>query len=136
MVAREPERTAALRICVNRAKTRGVKESRTVAVDTGPSVSGERFDAGGGWRDPPAPFSDAVDNRLDNRALVAAVHDAIAELTDPQRAVVTLRDVEGQSTEEVAQLLGLSVANVRVILFRARARVRGIVEEAMKGSTT
>ena len=130
-------KTWLLRICVNRARTTGVKEHRSIPVDTnesGPSVSAHRFDAGGLWSEPPVAFSDAIDHRLDNAALVKAVRDAIDALGEPQQAVVTLRDVEGLSTQEVATLLGLSEANVRVILHRGRARVRENVEEAMKGS--
>ncbi|MGB8195968.1 MAG: RNA polymerase sigma factor [Acidimicrobiales bacterium] len=130
-------KTWLLRICVNRARTTGVKEHRSIPVDTnesGPSVSAHRFDEGGVWSDPPVPFTEAVDARLDNSALLGAVRDAIDTLGEPQQAVVTLRDVEGLSTQEVATLLGLSEANVRVILHRGRARVRAIVEEAMKGS--
>jgi RNA polymerase sigma-70 factor, ECF subfamily len=130
-------KTWLLRICVNRARTTGVKEHRSIPVDpneSGPSVSAHRFDQGGFWSDPPVPFTDAVDDRLDNSVLLGAVRDAIDTLGEPQQAVVTLRDVEGLSTQEVATLLGLSEANVRVILHRGRARVRAIVEEAMKGS--
>jgi len=130
-------KTWLLRICVNRARTSGVREHRTIPVDpreTGPSVSAHRFDQAGLWSDPPIPFTDVVDGRLDNAALLSAVRDAIDSLGEPQQAVVTLRDVEGLSTQEVATLLGLSEANVRVILHRGRARVREIVEEAMKGS--
>jgi RNA polymerase sigma-70 factor (ECF subfamily) len=130
-------KTWLIRICVNRARTLGVKEHRSIPVDTnesGPTVSAHRFDQGGLWSEPPVPFTDAVNDRLDRSALVAAVRDAINSLGEPQQAVVTLRDVEGLSTEEVAELLELSVANVRVILHRGRARVRGIVEEAMKGT--
>jgi RNA polymerase sigma-70 factor (ECF subfamily) len=86
------------------------------------------------WSEPPVPFTDAIDNRLDNAGLLGAVRDAIDSLGEPQQAVVTLRDVEGLSTQEVATLLGLSEANVRVILHRGRARVREIVEEVVKGS--
>jgi RNA polymerase sigma-70 factor (ECF subfamily) len=130
-------KTWLLRICANRARTSGVKEHRSVPVDpneSGPSVSAHRFDQGGFWSDPPVPFTDAVDARLDNAALLDAVRDAIDTLGEPQQAVVTLRDVEGLSTQEVATLLGLSEANVRVILHRGRARVREIVEETMKGT--
>jgi RNA polymerase sigma-70 factor (ECF subfamily) len=130
-------KTWLLRICVNRARTSGVKEHRSIPVDpneSGPSVAAHRFDNGGLWSDPPVPFTDAIDTRIDNTALLSAVRGAIDSLGEPQQAVVTLRDVEGLSTQEVATLLGLSEANVRVILHRGRARVREIVEEAMKGS--
>jgi RNA polymerase sigma-70 factor (ECF subfamily) len=130
-------KTWLLRICINRARTLGVKEHRTVPTDptqSGPTVSASRFDQGGAWSDPPVPFTDTVDARLDNSVLVDAVRSAIASLGEPQLSVVTLRDVEGLSTEEVATLLGLSEANVRVILHRGRAKVRGLVESAMKGT--
>ncbi|HUZ40098.1 MAG TPA: RNA polymerase sigma factor [Acidimicrobiales bacterium] len=130
-------KTWLLRICVNRARTSGVKEHRSIPVDpneSGPSVAAHRFDQGGFWSDPPVPFTDAVDARLDNAVILDAVRHAIDTLGEPQQAVVTLRDVEGLSTQEVATLLGLSEANVRVILHRGRARVREIVEETMKGT--
>ena len=128
-------KTWLLRICANRARTVAVKEHRSIPSDPSPStptVASQRFDQGGVWSDPPTPFTEGVDARLDNAALLAAVREAIDALGDPQQAVVTLRDVEGLSTEEVAELLGLSVANVRVILHRGRAKVRGIVEDAMR----
>lgn len=130
-------KTWLLRICVNRARTAGVKEHRQVPTDTNesnPTVSALRFDSGGMWSDPPVPFTDSVDSRLDSAELVDLVRTAIAGLAEPQQAVVTLRDVEGLSSEEVADLLGLSVGNVRVILHRGRAKVRGIVETATKGT--
>ena len=130
-------KTWLLRICVNRARTTGVKEHRSIPVDpneSGPSVSAHRFDQGGFWSDPPVPFTDAIDSRLDDTALLSAVRKAIDALGEPQQSVVTLRDVEGLSTQEVAALLELSEANVRVILHRGRARVREIVEEVVKGS--
>ena len=130
-------KTWLLRICVNRARTTGVKEHRSIPVDpneSGPSVSAHRFDQGGFWSDPPVPFTDAIDSRLDDTALLSAVRHAIDALGEPQQSVVTLRDVEGLSTQEVAALLELSEANVRVILHRGRARVREIVEEIVKGS--
>ena len=63
-----------------------------------------------------------------NKPVVRLVHEAISRLGEPQQAVVTLRDVEGLPTTEVAELLELSVANVRVILHRARTKVRADVE--------
>jgi len=93
-----------------------------------PSVDPSRFDAGGAWREPPIPFTERVDDAIFNAPLVAGVRAAIERLPEPHHAVVTLRDVDGLSTSEVAELLDLSEANVRVILHRARARVRSEVE--------
>ena len=61
------------------------------------------------------------------------VRAAIAELPEVPQSVVTLRDVEGLSTSEVASLLELSEANVRVILHRARAQIRDVVERVARG---
>jgi RNA polymerase sigma-70 factor, ECF subfamily len=132
-------KTWLLRICVNRARTTGVRDARSVSVDTSdesPSVPAQRFDPSGTWRDPPTPFTEGVDTRVDNEVVLAAVRSAIAELGEPQATVVTLRDVQGLSTEEVAQLTGLSTGNVRVILHRGRAKVRAAAETAMRRTAT
>jgi RNA polymerase sigma-70 factor (ECF subfamily) len=99
----------------------------------GATVAASRFDEGGVWRVPPVPFTDVIDESLSNERLLRLVHESIRRLPEPQQAVVTLRDVEGLSTMEVAELLELSEANVRVILHRGRARVRGDVEARMPG---
>lgn len=129
-------KTWLLRICVNRARTAGARERRSVSVvidAAEPAVEPARFNAGGMWSAPPTSFTDFVEQAQSDEPLVAAVRAAIAELVDPYLAVVTLRDVEGLTTTEVANLLGLSVANVRVILHRARSRVRAAVEHTMDG---
>ena len=122
-------------IAANRARTKGVREHRSIPVDLGSdqSLLAGRFNQGGMWSDPPVPFSDSVDDALDNAPIVALVHQSIARLPDVARAVVTLRDVQGLSTGEVASLLTLSEANVRVILHRARSRIRSEVEAQMRG---
>jgi RNA polymerase sigma-70 factor (ECF subfamily) len=128
-------KTWLFRICVNRARTTGTKEHRTIPVDVmaaEASVSPSRFNKGGMWIDPPAPFTDAIDDALVNGPLVHLVHASIARLPATSRAVVTLRDVEGLTTADVAELLELSEANVRVILHRSRAKIRSEVEEAVR----
>jgi RNA polymerase sigma-70 factor (ECF subfamily) len=130
---RSSVKTWLFRILVNRARSTGSKEHRSIPVDPGGSVAAARFDEGGFWREPPVPFTDTIDDALSNERLVALVRAAIARLPEPQQAVVTLRDVEGLSTTEVAELLELSEANVRVILHRGRARVRGDVEASLQG---
>lgn len=130
-------KTWLISIAVNRARTTGSREHRVLAVD--PSVEGSvaanRFEQGGAWREPPIPFTDAIDSAIANERIVTYVHEAIALLPEPHQAVVTLRDVEGLSTVEVAGLLDLSEANVRVILHRGRARIRAEVESRMTRGT-
>jgi len=131
-------KTWLFRILVNRARTTGVKEHRVVPLDplaSGPSVSTTRFDQGGMWLEPPVPFTETVEDALVNAPIIKLVHESIARLPETPRAVVTLRDVEGLSTTEVADLLGLTEANVRVILHRSRARIRSEVEMATQLGT-
>src|SRR5918994_7114170 len=56
------------------------------------------------------------------------IADAINELPPAQRAVITLRDVEGWDSEEVCEMLDISAGNQRVLLHRARSRVRAAIE--------
>lgn len=122
-------------ILVNRARTTGVKEHRVVPVDpTLPerAVSANRFDQGGVWQVPPTPFTETIENGIVNEPMVRLVHESIARLPESARAVVTLRDVEGLSSAEVADMLGLTEGNVRVILHRSRARIRSEVENTMQ----
>jgi RNA polymerase sigma-70 factor (ECF subfamily) len=128
-------KTWLFRILVNRARTLGVKEHRVIPVDpltSDRSVSPSRFDQAGYWTEPPVPFTEAIEDGIVNEPLVRLVHESIARLPGAARAVVTLRDVQGLSTTEVAELLGLTEANVRVILHRSRARIRSEVEANMQ----
>jgi RNA polymerase sigma-70 factor (ECF subfamily) len=129
-------KTWVFRILVNRAKTRGERERRTVpfsslaareASDGEASVDPERFGAGGMWTAPPARLPE---DRLADRETVAEIQAAIDALPDAQRTVITLRDVEGWEAAEVAELLGISDGNQRVLLHRARSKVRAAVEVA------
>ncbi len=130
-------KTWLLRICSNRARSIGVREHRSVSLpsdDLAATVDPSRFNQAGMWSDPPVPFTELIDSRLDRVMVLAAVRAAIDALDAPGQAVVTLRDVEGLSTTEVADLLGISEGNVRVILHRARAKVRASIEDSVKGS--
>ena len=128
-------KTWLLSICVRRAMSTGGREQRTIPVDPtepGPDVEPARFNSAGMWSDPPVPFTDRVESAAEDADLVAAVQAAISDLRDPHRLVVTLRDVEGLSTTEVAELLGLTPGNIRVILHRGRAKVRAAVEAKLR----
>ena len=125
------------RILTNVAKTRGVRERRSVpfaalAGEDGPSVDEQRFGGEdtawpGHWALPPRPWENP-ERRLSSLEARGRLRAAIGALPAAQQAVITLRDVEGLPAEEVCGLLGLSPANQRVILHRARSRVRADLE--------
>jgi len=122
-------RTWMFRILVNRAKTAGARERRSVAIgDTGPAVDQSRFDEAGSWVAPPEQWIEDVDDRLQAGKLADRVRSAIEELPARQREVVTLRDVEGLSSDEVCHVLEITDGNQRVLLHRGRSRVRQVLE--------
>jgi RNA polymerase sigma-70 factor (ECF subfamily) len=124
-------KTWIFRILVNRAKTAGAKEPRTTELNERDTVDGERFGPGGQWVDPPAPWTDDVDERLSAPELAAKVRAAVDELPASQRQVVTLRDIEGLSSVEVREMLDLSEGNQRVLLHRGRAKIRKALEQEL-----
>ena len=126
-------KTWLFRIVANRARSIGTREKRQIPVDSTDPVAGDRFNTEGMWKEPPASFVDLLADVEANAALAAAVRSAIADLPEVQRSVVTLRDGEGLSTGEVASLLELSEANTRVILHRARAHIREVLERETRG---
>jgi RNA polymerase sigma-70 factor (ECF subfamily) len=136
-------RTWILSILVNKAKTRGVRESRVIpfaalaAEDDAPAVAPERFrgpeDAfPGHWRAYPGNWQ-AADVAVEDRETLRVAMRAIAELPPAQQTVIRMRDVEGYSSEEVCSALDLSEGNQRVLLHRARSKVRAALEEHLDG---
>jgi len=135
-------KTWLFRIVANTAKTRGMRESRSIPFsslgdDTGgePTVdpdrflgSGERFP--GHWAVPPQAW--APEGRLLSQETIDVIEREIDRLPAAQRAVITMRDVQGFTSEEVCNALDLSETNQRVLLHRARAKVRGALEEYMR----
>ena len=132
-------RTWAYRILVNIAKTRGVKDSRTIAwssldpEDFGPTVDPGRFQGPGDpqpghWRRFPMAWPSA-ETEVVSGEVRHIIEAALADLPHRQRVVITLRDIDGYSSGEVCSILEISAANQRVLLHRARAAVRGRLEE-------
>jgi RNA polymerase sigma-70 factor (ECF subfamily) len=125
-------RTWLLAILVNRARTAGTREARSVAIgDAGPAVDGARFDTTGHWAAPPQHWVEDAEARLGAAELAGRVRTALAELPPRQRAVVMLRDVDGLRSDEVCEVLALSSANQRVLLHRGRSRLRQALETAL-----
>jgi RNA polymerase sigma-70 factor (ECF subfamily) len=128
------------RILTNTAKTRGVRESRSLPFsalggdDEGPTVDADRFQGADGrypghWRAFPTSWDAVPEERLLGDETQAVIRRAIEALPESQRIVISLRDVEGWSSEEVRNVLDLSETNQRVLLHRARAKVRRALEE-------
>jgi RNA polymerase sigma-70 factor (ECF subfamily) len=126
-------------ILVNCAKTRGASEGRSVPMsalapeEDGPSVPQDRFMGdeerwAGHWSNPPEPWPDA---QVESREMVALVREGIDGLPEVQGIVMTLRDVDGWDSGEVCELLAISEENQRVLLHRARSKVRAFVEERL-----
>lgn len=120
-------------ILVNRARTTGAREPRTVSLAGDEGAGEERFSRDGGWIDPPAEWPDDVAERLSAPDLAGRVRAAIDSLPETQRQVVTLRDVEGLDSKEVCDLLGLTEGNQRVLLHRGRGRLRAMFAEELEG---
>jgi RNA polymerase sigma-70 factor (ECF subfamily) len=136
-------KTWIFQILVNRAKTRGMRESRCINFsgmidgnsDSGyPSVDPSRFlpadDAQypGHWACQPQHWDMTPEQQLLSRESQTFIEQAIASLPQLQKEVITLRDVQGWENEEICALLGISEANCRVLLHRARSRMRQALE--------
>lgn len=129
-------RTWICRILVNIARRRAGIETRTVPFSTleedAPAMPPELFFTSGEyvghWMSERTEWSRVPEDRVLSRELQDVVSEAIAELPRAQREVITLRDVEGWSSAEVSDLLNIQDNNQRVLLHRARSRVRQALE--------
>jgi len=125
-------KTWLFRILVNRARSAGARERPSAPIDVVEhAVDPGRFDGSGSWREPVAPWADEADRRVDAAALAPLLRSALDDLPDRQRQVVTLRDVEGLSSEDTCAVLGISAGNQRLLLHRGRSRLRTALEPRM-----
>jgi RNA polymerase sigma-70 factor (ECF subfamily) len=134
-------KTWILRIVANQARSRGEREWRSVPVsaltpaDEDPAVDPARFRPfddpryPGGWTLPPVPLPE---EQLLAEETLARVREAIAGLPARQQEVILLRDVEGWEPEEVSEALGITDGNQRVLLHRARSKVRNELERYLE----
>jgi RNA polymerase sigma-70 factor, ECF subfamily len=136
-------RTWIFRILTNIAKTKAVRDGRTLpfsalqdparvpeaAVDADRFLDSEHARWPGHWAAKPTPWPEDALVAADTRERLA---DAIEALPATQRAVISLRDIEGWSSEEVRNALDLSETNQRVLLHRARSKVRAALESYLE----
>jgi len=138
-------RTWIFRILANIARTRGEREHRQVpfsafanpSADAEPAVDPDRFNPPGTewanhWISHPRRWDELPEVVSESSETVAVARRAIDALPPAQRDVITLRDVEGWSSEEVCASLSLSAVNQRVLLHRARAKVRAALEQHLE----
>jgi RNA polymerase sigma-70 factor (ECF subfamily) len=139
-------RTWMIRILINIARSRAEREGRQVpfsafAVPTGkpePSVDPDRFlpiegEWPGHWISYPRRWDEQPEERYLSAEGVDVALAAIDALPTAQQEVVSLRDVEGWSSDEVSETLGISQGNQRVLLHRGRSKVRAALELAIVG---
>lgn len=131
-------RTWLFQILINRAKTQGARDRRTLPFSSldhegeGPVVAPDRFlgpdsQRPGAWSAPPRPWS-SPETRVLSLELRQRLRRALAMLPGRQQLVVTMRDVEQLGAEEVCELLEISPENQRVLLHRGRSALRGVLE--------
>ncbi|MDC8984854.1 RNA polymerase sigma factor [Mycobacterium marinum] len=133
-------RTWMFRVVLNQVHTLARKEANTVPfatagpeVDPRPSVDPERLidpELGPNhWRDVPVRWDLLPEQRLLSAEVRSVVVEALQKLPGAQREVVAMRDLEGWSSEETCEALGISAVNQRVLLHRGRTALRAILEE-------
>jgi RNA polymerase sigma-70 factor (ECF subfamily) len=135
-------KTWLFRILTNTAKTRAEREGRSVPfsslvsaeLEAGePSVDPDRFLPEGErwasyWASTPRRFDELPEARLLSGETLEVAQTAIAGLPGAQRAVITMRDIAGFTSEDVCDALAISEGNQRVLLHRARTKVRRALE--------
>jgi RNA polymerase sigma-70 factor (ECF subfamily) len=145
--SRSSLKTWLFRILVNRAKRRGAREHRSIPFSAAWSMDADQGEAAveperflplghhfaGHWTSRPASWEDMPEERLVSREARARIDEVIAGLPPSQREVITLRDIEGWGAAEVCNALGISETNQRVLLHRARSKVRRALELYLAG---
>jgi RNA polymerase sigma-70 factor, ECF subfamily len=133
-------KTWIFRILMNIARTRGTRDKRSIPFsslgpedDDAPTIAPERFQGPDGrypghWAAFPTRWHDHPEVRAVGHETLAVVQDALEMLPPAQQEVVRLRDLEGWTSAEVCNALGLTETNQRVLLHRGRAKLRAALE--------
>jgi RNA polymerase sigma-70 factor (ECF subfamily) len=136
-------KTWLFRILTNTAKTRAVREGRSIPFsalaadeEEGGLVDPDRFGGPearfpGHWTAPPHTWAGEPEQRLMLSETLDVIKAEIDKLPPAQALVITMRDVEGFESEEVCNALGISETNQRVLLHRARTKVRRALEDRL-----
>jgi RNA polymerase sigma-70 factor (ECF subfamily) len=134
-------KTWIFRILMNQAKTRAARERRSVPFSSlfdpgpaAPAIDPGRFEPADHplyprwWTEYPTPWSELPEEKLVDKETMAVIAEAIEALSEGQRLVITLRDIDGWTSSETCSALDITETNQRVLLHRARSRVRAALE--------
>jgi len=136
-------KTWIFRILTNCAKTRALRERHSVPFSSlsdlevnfdEPTVDPDRFlpsdsQLPGQWASLPAAWDEIPEKRLLSKETYACIMSATDALPPSQRTVITLHDIEGWASEDICNVLGITDKNQRVLLHRARSKVRRALEQ-------
>lgn len=140
-------KTWIFRILTNHAKTRAQREGRSIPFSSLPDVEtaviSNSFEPAidpdcflpadhqwsGHWISFPLDWREMPEERLLSQETRTCIDRAIEALPPGQREVIILRDIEGWTSDETCSLLDISAVNQRVLLHRARSKVRGVLEK-------
>jgi RNA polymerase sigma-70 factor, ECF subfamily len=120
-------KTWLFRILINRARSAGSLEQRHATLEPHHAVDPIRFGTNGQWADPVERWAE-TDDRLEAATWAPILQSGLEDLPPRQRQVVVLRDMEGLSSDDVCDLLGIAAGNQRILLHRGRTRLREILE--------
>jgi RNA polymerase sigma-70 factor, ECF subfamily len=141
-------KTWIFRILTNCAKTRALREGRSIpfssmldyeiqfnesAVEAHRFIPADDPQGKGSWATPPQRWDTLPEARLLSQETHACIELAVEALPPVQRTVMTLRDIEGWTSDEVCRFLEISEVNQRVLLHRARSKVRRALEQYFRG---
>jgi RNA polymerase sigma-70 factor (ECF subfamily) len=135
-------KTWIFKILTNKARTRGAQENRglaflsleTIEGTDEPAVDPERFRPADdpqmpdSWANPPIPWAGAPEAHALNQEILRTLRDAIDTLPPRQRSILLLHDIEGWASHEICNVFNLTETNHRVLLHRARSKVRQALE--------
>ena len=132
-------------ILTNKARTRGQRERRSLAfsdiddaASDSPTIAPDRFvgDSASAsfnhWKVNPIPWKGIPEEELLSQETIDVIRKTISALPESQGRVITLRDMEELSSQEICNILGISETNQRVLLHRARAKVRQALENYLQ----
>jgi len=147
--ARSSLKTWIFQILINRAKRRGVREARSVSFSALNAANSHGSDFAfepsrflpsddprhpGAWASQPQHWEMTPEQLLLSQECRTHIEHAIADLPELQKEVITLRDIQGWNNQEISDVLGISESNCKVLLHRARSRVRQALEDYLATS--